>query len=144
MKAAVVYKSFLGTTKQYALWISQALQAELLTFRQASKRKLTEFDTVVILSGTYVGHMPLVGFLKSRWLSLKDRHVIVAAVGIEPPDSPASIRSYEEIPESIRTAITYLKLPGKLGEENPAAPVKPENIEPVLAAARSHSKSDRA
>lgn len=62
-KVVVAYHSLLGTTKKYALWLSQIVHADCLTYRQATAKRLAGYDAVVVLSGTYVGHMPLVGYL---------------------------------------------------------------------------------
>ena len=134
-RVAIAYHSLLGTTKKYALWLSQIVHADCLTYRQATAKRLTAYDTVVVLSGTYVGHMPLVGFLKKHWSAMLNKRVIVVAVGVLPPDSPDSIASYEHIPENIRQHIVYIKIPGKIGkEENPLKPVAPENLRPVIDA----------
>jgi menaquinone-dependent protoporphyrinogen IX oxidase len=137
MSTAIIYKSFTGTTRQYAKWLAEEVSGELLTFRQADPEKLAGFDTCVIMSGTYCSWMPLVGFLKKRWEVLKDKKVAVVAIGIVPIDDKGSIAAYERIPEPIRAAVKYWKLPGKMGKNKlpniaPVGPVARENLHPVI------------
>jgi len=134
MKTAIIYKSFTGTTRQYAQWLTEDVGGELLTFRQAKPDKLAGFDICVIMSGTYISWMPLVSFLKKRWKILKDKKVGVVAIGVVPPEHQGSKISYERIPEQIRLAIKYWKLPGKTGKNMPTVigPVARENLEPII------------
>jgi len=141
MPPVIVYRSILGTTKQYATWLAEELKADMVSFSEAGADLLSLHDTVIILSGTYLGRMPLVTFLKKHWRSLKDKRIFVVAVGLVPPHDPASQQSYQRIPDAIRQHITYLKIPGKIGtKESPAGPVIKENLRPII---ESINKSTR-
>lgn len=111
MKVAIVYFSLLGTSKKYASWLCEALNADLLQFRQATDQRLRSYDAVVVLSGTFGGWMPLVGFLKKHWPALNTKKVVAVASGSVPPELPASQTAYESIPQEIRQQIAFFKLP---------------------------------
>ncbi|MBN1373866.1 hypothetical protein JW962_00835 [Candidatus Dojkabacteria bacterium] len=131
MKKLVVYKSFFGATKSYATWISEAINASLLDFWKASRKIIADNDLIVICSGTYVGWMPLVQYLKANWDILGDKKVVIVAVGAVPESSLDSKRTYEKIPDEIRRSVRYFKLQSVLGPARNAI-VKKKNIKEVV------------
>jgi hypothetical protein len=130
MRTVIVYSSILGTTKKYAMWLREALEADL-SRANAGRVSALNYDLIIVCSPTYMGQIRLLGYLKKRWKVLHGTWVILIAVGMAPPESPDSRRSFEKIPEEIRSRIRYFKLPGKIGPSGKAA-VKQENLQPVL------------
>ena len=94
--------------------------------------ELKGYDSVIVMSGTYAAGMPLIDFLKSKWEVIKDKNVVVVAVGIAPENVPYSQRSYEKIPAYIRERIKYFKIPGKMGFIKTAGEVKKENLDRII------------
>ena len=135
MRTVIVYSSILGTTKKYAMWLREALEADM---SRANARRISalNYDLIIICSPTYMGQIRLLGYLKKRWKVLQGKWVILIAVGMSPPESPDSRRSYESIPVDIRNKIRYFKLPGRIGPSGKAA-VRQENLEPILEYIRS-------
>ncbi len=131
MKTVIIYKTFLGTVKQYAKWLQTEIQSDLFKMNEIKGEKLDNYDLFIIMSGTYVGMMPLIRYLKGNWSILKDKKVIAVAIGAAPPDDPWSIRSYKKIPENIRNKIKYFKLPGKIGKTE-VEKVRKENLDQVI------------
>lgn len=132
MKAAIYYKTHLGSTKTYVNWIQKKLDCDIFLFRQFSKSDINQYDTIIISSGTYVGKMPLVKFLEKNWPKIKEKNVIVLAVGVVSPHDDASLKSYNSIPNSIRQQIKYFKLPGKIGDNAPLGEVRPQNLKLIF------------
>ena len=133
MKTIVVYRSILGTTKQYAKWLGETLQADVTTFNHVDNERLTYYDAVIVTSGTYAGKMPLIGFLKKHWNILQHKKVIVMAVGIAPTEEVASRKSYKLIPVEIRSKIQYFKMPGNMFGLKPAGNPSKEKLKPVIS-----------
>jgi len=52
---AVIYKTQYGTTKQYAQWIAEALEATLFEVSEIKPAQLMSFDTIVYGGGLYAG-----------------------------------------------------------------------------------------
>lgn len=113
MNTIIYYYSFLGSTRTYATWLAEELGAELFLLRDFRQDQLSGIENVVVTSGTYAGQMPLIRFLEKHWESLKDKNVIVVAVGAAPPDDDQSKKTFELIPAGIRKHIKYYKLPGR-------------------------------
>ena len=135
MRTVIIYNSLLGTTKKYAMWLREALEADV-SKANAGRRSALDYDLIIVCSPTYMGQIRLLGYLKKRWSVLQGKRVILIAVGMAPPESPDSRESYESIPEEIRNRIRYFKLPGKIGPAG-RAKVKQENLQPVLEYIRS-------
>ena len=114
MKTAIVYKSYLGSTKKYAQLLSQDICGDLYTYKNFDKRNFKKYGRFIILSGTYFGWMPLVKYLEKNWQYLHEKNVIVLAVGMAPDKDPWSVKSYEKIPPRIRESIMYYKLHGNM------------------------------
>jgi menaquinone-dependent protoporphyrinogen IX oxidase len=130
MRTVIIYSSTLGTTKKYAKWLREALEADL-SKANAGQRSALDYDLIIVCSPTYMGQIKLLGYLKKRWSVIQGKRVILIAVGMAPPDHPDSRKSYDEIPEDIRGKIRYFKLPGKIGPAGKAK-VRQENLQPVL------------
>ena len=130
MKVLIVYKSFLGSTETYANWLAEEVGGEARRWGKVGKEDLTKCDVIVVSSGTYAGWMPLSGYLKKKWDVIKDKNVVVVAVGAAPADDQWSVQSYEKIPKDIRKGIEYYKIPGKAGEDK--SRIKKENLDPIV------------
>ena len=132
MKTAIIYRSFLGSTRKYAEWLHESIKSSnLYKPGRIKNRQLAEYDLVIICSGTYAGWISLRGYLKKKWPVIKEKKVILLVVGLVPQEDAESVASYEKIPEHIRQEIQYFKVPGAWGARN-RENVKKENLRPVL------------
>ena len=131
MSTAIIYRSFLGTTKRYAEWLHEEIESDIYEHSQIDKQSLLKYDLVILCAGTYAGWISLRGYLKRRWDILKDRKVILLATGSIPIDHPWSVRSYEKIPKQIRESIKYFKLSG-IRHPQDADEVKKVNLTPII------------
>ena len=131
MKTAIIYKSFLGTTRKYAQWLNESTESDLFKSSKVSEQELQEYDLVVLSSATYMGWILLRGYLEKSWPILQRKKVILLVTGIFPQEHADSEKSFQKIPEDIRENIKYFKLPGKIGSSN-ADQVMKEKLQPVL------------
>lgn len=131
MSVSIYYKSIFGSTKKYAQWLNQAVESELYKFRNINKNVINKSQTIIIMSGTYAGQMPLVNFLKNNWDILRNKTVIVVAVGAAPENDSQSKASYNLIPDEIKSNIKYFKLPGKLLNPNKDC-VEKDKLQPII------------
>jgi hypothetical protein len=131
MNTAIIYRSFFGTTKRYAEWLHEEIEADIYKHSQIDELSLSKYNLVILCAGTYAGWISLGGYLKKHWRALQDGKVILIVIGVAPVDAPWSIRSYEKIPDIIREGIKYFKLPCKIGFRDVNKVVK-ENLAPVI------------
>ncbi len=66
MRTVIVYSSILGTTKKYAMWLREALEADL-SRANAGRVSALNYDLIIVCSPTYMGQIRLLGYLKKRW-----------------------------------------------------------------------------
>jgi menaquinone-dependent protoporphyrinogen IX oxidase len=86
---AVIYKSIYGTTKQYAEWIAEELNASLFEVSTVKPARLMDYDVVVYGGGLYAGGIAGIKLvLKNQCKSL-----VVFTVGLATPE----ITNYSDI-----------------------------------------------
>lgn len=80
-KTVVVYKSKYGNTKKYAEWIAKELGVKLLEHKGIKVDDLMKYDTIIYGGGLYAGGIAGFSFIKKNYSKLKDKHIVVFAVG---------------------------------------------------------------
>jgi menaquinone-dependent protoporphyrinogen IX oxidase len=116
MRAVILYKSKYGTTKQYAEWIANALNADLFDVKDISTAKLSEYDYAVLGGGMYAGSVLGANLINK----IKCKQIVLFTVGLADPattDYSKHIKRMfpDGIPENIkifhfRGGINYNKL----------------------------------
>ena len=90
-RIAVIYKSQYGTTKQYAEWIAEALEAKLFEASDIKPVQLMDFDVVVYGGGLYAG-----GVIGAKIVTKNPcKSLVLFTVGLADP----KITDYSEIVE---------------------------------------------
>ncbi len=84
MKTLVIYKSLSGFTKKYAGWIAEELRAELLDIKFLKKDTLTRYGTIIFGGSLHVTGISGVDIIKKKMGKLKDKNIIIFAVGASP------------------------------------------------------------
>ncbi len=95
-KVAVVYKSKYGSTEKYANWISDDLCADIYKVNQVKVNTLQGYDTIVYCGGLYVGGILGFSFIKKNYSKLREKKLIVVAVGatLKKSDAVEEIRNH--------------------------------------------------
>lgn len=114
MKTVIIYRSILGTTRKYARWLAEDLQAEIYPFKDITEEIISGSDCIIVASGTYAGSMPMTNFLIRNWWLLKGKKVIALSVGISPDGDYYTEKTLNGIPEYIRQSIKVVRLPGSI------------------------------
>lgn len=114
MSVLVIYKSAYGSTEQYAKWIAEEVNAEVVSVEYFNFADIEKYDTIVI--GTYLraGKMVMAKFIKDNWDKLSQKKVVLYSSSKTPVDSADAQKIYNNnIPENIRKHISYFPLEGK-------------------------------
>ncbi len=114
LKILILYRTKYGSTEQYARWIAEEVQADLVKIKDFDTALFDQYSAIIIGSPTYMGKIQIKDFLEKNWNTLKAKPVFLFNTGLFPGDSPESKKSYEMIPAHIRDHIEYIKLPGKI------------------------------
>lgn len=80
MNGAVVYQSKYGSTRQYAEWLSEALQVKLINVKENKAPAINSYDFLVFCSPVYYGKLLISSFIKKNWRILKGRKVYLLVV----------------------------------------------------------------
>jgi menaquinone-dependent protoporphyrinogen IX oxidase len=139
MKTLIVYRSMLGSSKNYAMWLGRSLGAKIIKYSEVKNKELADYDQVILVGGTYVGWMSLDGFIRKKWDYLKGKKLILADVGLAEKNSPETQKSWGRMLPEFREKATMYKVPGKIGrlnEEN----VSEKNIKEIVDFARETGK----
>lgn len=79
---AVIYKSKYGTTKKYAGWIAIKLDADLYEITDITSADLLDYNTIIYGSSLNMGKIKGLNFITKNYEKIKDKNVIVYAVGL--------------------------------------------------------------
>jgi len=114
-KIAAIYKSHYGTTKQYAEWIAEALDATLFEASKIKGHQLMDFDIVVYGGGLYAG-----GVLGAKLVAKNPcKSLVLYTVGLATPeitDFTGSLKAFTAEQQSkmkifhLKGGIDYSKL----------------------------------
>lgn len=85
----ILYKSKYGSSKKYAQWLSEATGWPLTEADHADNATLTACDTLVLCGGVYASGMAGLSVIKKHAALLKDKQVLLLAVGASPYDEKA-------------------------------------------------------
>ena len=91
MNVAVIYRSKYGTTKQYAQWIAEALEAKLFESRMIKANQLNDFDMVIYGGGLYAGGISGINLVTQN----PCKKLVIFTVGLATPENT----DYSEILE---------------------------------------------
>ena len=118
-KTAVVYKSKYGSTRKYAEWIANALEADLFEAAKVCVQDVLDCDTVILGGGLYASGILGSDFITKNYASLKDKKLVVFTVGLANP----KLTDYSAIIEKnftpeIRSAIRIFHFRGAIDYKN--------------------------
>jgi len=115
IKILIAYQSKYGSTKQYAEWIQQDTEGDLVSIENGDKPDLTRYDIIIIGGSVRVGNIVIAPFIKDHWSVMKEKRVILFTTSATPPQHPKIQSIYEKsLPEEIRKEIKYFPLHGRI------------------------------
>ena len=115
IKILIVYQSKYGSTKQYAEWIHQRTEGDLVNIENENKPDLARYDIMIIGGYVRAGNIVIAPFIKDHWSVMKGKEVILFTTSGTPPQHPKIQSIYEKsLPEEIRKEIKYFPLPGRI------------------------------
>jgi menaquinone-dependent protoporphyrinogen IX oxidase len=119
VKILIAYQSKYGSTKQYAEWIHQESNGDLVNIEDGDIPDLAKFDIIIIGGSVRVGNIVIASFIKDHWSAIKDKRVILFTTSGTPPRHPKIQSIYEKsLPQEIRNEIKYFPLHGRISREN--------------------------
>lgn len=86
MKTAVIYHSVYGASRQYAEWLAQELNADLMGEKKAKLSSLSGYDTLLFGGGLYAGKIRGTRLLKKYFEQICGKQLVVFTVGLADPE----------------------------------------------------------
>ena len=86
MSTIVIYKTKYGSTKDYAMWIAEALGCEAVDAKTVKIDDIIGYDTIIYGGGLYSEVINGVTLITKNFEKLKDKKLIVYTTGITPID----------------------------------------------------------
>ena len=84
---AVVYKSIYGTTKIYAKWIADKLNADIFQINQLENNILNNYNTIIFASALYAGKLSAIKYIKKLYNKFyKNKKIYCIVIGLADPN----------------------------------------------------------
>jgi hypothetical protein len=77
IKVLIAYQSKYGSTKQYAEWIHQRTEGDLVNIENENKPDLARYDIMIIGGYVRAGNIVIAPFIKDHWSGMKGKKVIL-------------------------------------------------------------------
>lgn len=84
VKTVVIYKSKSGYVKNYAEWISEALDADLYDLDEITEDKLYEYDTIIYGGGLYAVGINGLQKIMKHFDNMKYKNIVLFMSGASP------------------------------------------------------------
>lgn len=75
MKTVIIYQSRYGVSKQYAIWISEQIKADIFDISNIDKEKLTEYESIIFVSGVMYQQISILANIKKYRELLNDKKI---------------------------------------------------------------------
>ena len=116
-KALVMYYSVYGTTKKYAQWIAEELNAEICERKKADQNSLANYDTIVLGSGLYAGVIQGLDLIIKNYEVIKNKKLVLFTCGLADYSNQVNINNIQKridvkLPENIRSNVKVFFLQG--------------------------------
>lgn len=88
-KGIIIYQSKYGATKKYAGWLREMTGFVCEETSKAVWREAARYETIVVCGGIYASGIAGLSLLKKNINMLKDKKIVIFAVGASPYDDKA-------------------------------------------------------
>ena len=85
-KTVILYQSKYGATEKYAEWLAEELGGDLMETKTAPIERVETYDLIILGGGIYATGIRGISFLKKHYPRIKQKTLVVFAVGASPYD----------------------------------------------------------
>ncbi|MHC1724315.1 MAG: flavodoxin domain-containing protein [Aminipila sp.] len=100
----VIYQSHYGTTKKYAEWIAEELNADLYEKREMQGNKLNDYEIIIYGGALYAGGIKGISLIKNNFNQIKDKKLIVFTCGLADPKDQGNLKGLHKSIDKAFTA----------------------------------------
>lgn len=87
-KTIVFYKSKFGISKDYAYWISNAIDCQVFDYSNVTIDTLLQYDTIIFGADLYANEINGVSLITRNFKKLKDKKIIIFTSGLSSSNNP--------------------------------------------------------
>ncbi len=119
MHTAVIYRSHYGATRQYAQWIAQSLNADVLDGKGVHVRDLECYTQLIFGGGLYAGGISGAKFVARHFDRLCEKRLLFFTVGLADPALPETVAAISKTLDQVfdarmRAHIAFFHLRGQM------------------------------
>jgi menaquinone-dependent protoporphyrinogen IX oxidase len=116
MKGMIIYKGKYGATRQYAIWLSTALELPIAQAGSETVEQLADADYVIMGASVYMGKLQMKRWMKENLTFLSTKKLYLFVVSGTPLDKVDRLQEYinNNVPEELRSRVECFFFPGKL------------------------------
>lgn len=94
-KIAVIYKTNYGTTKKYAQWIAEELEARLIENNKIKAKDLAEYDTIIYGAPVFASSIDGVSLITQNYSEIRAKNIVVFSVGLTDTDDESEMKAMD-------------------------------------------------
>lgn len=118
-RVAIVYQSKYGSTQRYAEWMAEELQADLFEGSSVKVKDLHPYDVIIFGGGLYAVGILGIQLLKKNYDQLRDKKLIVFAVGASPARKEAIDHViHSNFTDEMKATVPFFLLRGAFNYQN--------------------------
>jgi len=116
MKGLIIYKGKYGATRQYGLWLGDALGWPVIPAGSETTQQLLNADCIILGSSIYIGKLQLRKWLKQQENLIISKRLLLFLVSGTPLSDKEKLQGYLDanISKPLRNRCQCFFLPGKL------------------------------
>lgn len=96
MRTIVIYRSATGFTRKYAVWIAEALAADLFELKQVTPQMVQAYDCIIFGGRLYAVGIDGVKFITRNFETFKNSRLIVFATGASVPGEAVAAEVFSQ------------------------------------------------
>src|SRR5690348_863048 len=119
MRGIIIYKSKYGATKQYAGWLSQALDLPIVSSDEVLKGELQKYDCILLGTSVYFAKFKLKSWLWHNRKALINKKIFLFIVNATSPDETGKRNNVikHNVPPELKPYCKFFFLPGSIIHE---------------------------
>lgn len=111
----IVYNSSNGSTMQYAAWLSEVLECDVVNYNRKNIAYVSLYKNVIFMGWIRAGEITRLSMLRQNYdnFNMKDKNLFVVGVGIGPAESQAYVENLKISNSCNGDEISFFYLTGK-------------------------------
>lgn len=95
MKSMIIYGSKYGTSKKYALKLSEKLDIPAVSYKEAED--INNYDSIIYIGGLYAGGVRGMAKTLRKWTAAENKKLCIITVGLSDPKEEKNITNIRKV-----------------------------------------------